>query len=328
MITEPDFKNKLILLAPMAGVTDKPFRQLCREMGAHGCVSEMITSNSALYDSRKSRARMDFYGEDSPRIVQIAGADPEMMADAARINIDRGAQMIDINMGCPAKKVCKVMAGSSLLRDEPLVRRILHKVVKASSVPVSLKIRTGWDRNSNNAVRIARIAEDEGICRLTVHGRSRADRFEGHAEHDSTAAVKSAVSIEVIANGDITSVKDVKEVLLHTAADGVMIGRAARGNPWIFTQLRHYLKTGKYKDMKVSMSSRFTVMTRHIQEIYRHYGEDLGVRMARKHIYWYCSDLPGFEYLRRHIAQQTSGVSQLRLLNEFFGRSHEIQLAA
>jgi tRNA-dihydrouridine synthase B len=328
MITESDFKKKLILLAPMAGVTDKPFRQLCREMGAHGCVSEMITSNSALYDSAKSRMRMDFRGEVSPRIVQIAGADPVMMAEATRINIHRGAEVIDINMGCPAKKVCKLMAGSALLRNERLVQKILHNVVKVSSVPVSLKIRTGWDRDSNNAVRIARIAESEGISRITVHGRSRADRFEGRAEHETTAEVKSAVSIEVIANGDITSAQDVRDVLIHTGADGVMIGRAARGKPWIFTQIRQFMDTGKLLDMTISRESIFTVLRRHLREIYQHYGEAMGVRIARKHIYWYCGELPGFEYLRRHISKQESARSQLRALDEFFKYSGETQLAA
>jgi tRNA-dihydrouridine synthase B len=328
MIIEPDFKNKLILLAPMAGVTDKPFRQLCREMGADACVSEMITSNSTLYDSKKSRMRMDFRGEESPRIVQIAGADPEMMAEAARINIALGAEMIDINMGCPAKKVCKLMAGSALLKDESLVQRILHQVVRASSVPVSLKIRTGWDRNSNNAVTVAKIAEAEGINRITVHGRSRADRFDGQAEHDTTAAVKSAVSIEVIANGDINSAQDVRDVINHTGVDGVMIGRAARGRPWLFSEIRHYLNTGSFTGTGLSKDTVYSILTRHLQGMYRHYGEAMGVRVARKHIYWYCSDLPGFDYLRRNIPQQESARSQLCLLDSFFSLLEKTPLAA
>ena len=328
MITKPDFKNKLVLLAPMAGVTDKPFRQLCREMGADGCVSEMITSDSSLYGSTKSRVRMDIRGEESPRIVQIAGADPVMMAEATRINIDQGADVIDINMGCPAKKVCKVMAGSALLKNERLVQDILRHVVRASSVPVTLKIRTGWDRNSNNAVTIARIAEAEGITRITVHGRSRADRFNGHAEHDTVTAVKSAVSIAVIANGDIGSARDARYVLNHTGADGVMIGRAARGKPWLFSEIRQYMDNGIITDMSISRENIYSILTRQLQGIYQHYGEAMGIRVARKHIYWYCSELPGFDFLRRNISQQDSGQSQLRLIDEFFSFADESQKAA
>lgn len=327
MITIPDAENKKILLAPMAGVTDKPFRQICRRLGAHACVSEMITANTGLYNSRKSQYRMDFTDEPAPRIVQIAGADPRMMAEAARYNVDEGADVIDINMGCPAKKVCNVMAGSSLLRDESLVAQILESVVNAVSVPVSLKIRTGWDSASRNALVIARIAEQAGIQRLTVHGRTRADRFNGRAEHHTTAAIKDAVAIEVIANGDIDSDAEAMRVLHYTAADGVMIGRAACGNPWLFSRLRHRLETG-HEPMAPTAREKLELVTLHLEGIYSHYGEQTGVRIARKHIYWYCEQLSGFERLRQQIRHEENCAAQLLYVQEFITGSEVSRLAA
>ena len=237
-------KNNLIV-APMAGVTDRPFRQLCKSMGAGMAVSEMVASNSLLWGSEKTRRRANHDGEVDPISVQIAGADPKMLAEAARYNVDQGAQIIDINMGCPAKKICNVMAGSALLKDEPLVRRILEAVVGAVDVPVTLKIRTGWDRGSRNALLVAKIAESAGIQALAIHGRTRACGFSGEAEYDTIAAVKSEIGIPVIANGDISTPERVREVLDYTGADAVMIGRAAQGRPWMFREISHYLETGQ-----------------------------------------------------------------------------------
>lgn len=327
MITIPDSEDKLILLAPMAGVTDKPFRRLCRRMGAHACVSEMITSDVKLYGTRKSRLRRDFSDEGAMTIVQIAGADPERMAEAALRNIDNGADIIDINMGCPAKKVCNVMAGSSLLKDQKLVEIILRSVVKVSSVPVTLKIRTGWDKNTKNAVEIAKIAEDCGISRLTVHGRTRACRFRGQAEHETVARVKASVSIDVIANGDIKSVEDVCNVLNKTNADGIMIGRASMGNPWLFSKIRHYFETGKQLN-DPGISEMREIIETHLRDIYEHYGEYMGVRIARKHIYMYCGKLPGFDDFRKGVCIVESGESQLHMVNEFFSSQTQMSMAA
>ncbi len=238
-------KNKLIV-APMAGVTDRPFRQLCKSMGAGMAVSEMVSSNSLLWGSEKTRRRANHEGEVDPISVQIAGADPAMMAEAARYNVAQGAQIIDINMGCPAKKICNVMAGSALLQDQPLVGRILDAVVGAVNVPVTLKIRTGWDTQHKNALAVAKIAESAGIQALAIHGRTRACAYTGHAEYDTIAAVKAAVKIPVIANGDITTPEKAKHVLEYTGADAIMIGRAAQGRPWIFREINHYLATGKH----------------------------------------------------------------------------------
>lgn len=312
-----DCSRKMIYLAPMAGVTDKPFRKLCRDMGAHACVSEMTTSNPALYDSTKSRLRMDILDDESPRIVQIAGADPVMMAEAARYNEQRGAELIDINMGCPAKKVCNVMAGSSLLRDELLVARILESVVKATSVPVTLKIRTGWDPQNRNALNIARIAVASGVRRLAVHGRTRACKFNGRAEHDTVAEIKSHIDIPVIANGDIDSAEEAVRVLRYTGADGVMIGRAAFGNPWIFRQINSLLQTGTTSagPEHTEISDTLDV---HMRAMHEFYGEYAGVRIARKHIGWYCGKLPGFGTFQRLINNTESAVTQLQLVADFF----------
>ena len=275
-----------IILAPMAGVTDRPFRQLCKSLGAGMVVSEMVTSDKRLWHTRKSRLRLDHKGESEPRSVQIAGADPAMMAEAAKFNADNGAQIIDINMGCPAKKVCKKAAGSALMRDEKLVKNILHSVVNAVKIPVTLKIRTGWDVDHKNALEIARISELEGIKALAVHGRSRACGYSGNAEYDTIALIKRKVSIPVIANGDINSAKKAKLVLDYTQANGVMIGREAQGNPWIFREIAHYLETGELLESP-SYNEVCEVLLAHLEQLYCFYGEDMGVRIARKHVGWY-----------------------------------------
>ena len=271
----------------MAGVTDKPFRQLCKELGAGLLVSEMITSNPALFDSRKTQQRLDHSDEAAPIVVQIAGVDPSMMADAARFNVDHGADIIDINMGCPAKKVCKVMAGSALMKNEKLVTQILEAVVDAVNVPVTLKIRTGWDQAHRNAPAIARIAENSGIQALAVHGRTRDCGFKGEAEHNTVRLIKSLISIPVIANGDIKTPQDAKRVLEQSHADALMIGRAAQGNPWIFREIVHYLETGKLLAAPTTKEIN-EVLSRHLQSLYDFYGDYAGVRIARKHIGWYC----------------------------------------
>jgi len=310
-------KNNLIV-APMAGVTDRPFRQLCKRMGAGMAVSEMVASNSLLWGSEKTRRRANHEGEADPISVQIAGADPAMMAEAAQYNVDQGAQIIDINMGCPAKKVCNVMAGSALLQDEPLVKRIVEAVVGAVQVPVTLKIRTGWDRNHRNAVRVARLAEDSGIQMLAVHGRTRACGYSGDAEYDTIAAVKAAVKIPVIANGDITTPEKVKQVLAYTGADAVMIGRAAQGRPWIFREIEHYLHTGEQLPLP-EVAEIHRVLVAHMHDVYSFYGEHTGVRIARKHISWYTKGLAGSAAFRHAMNQLQTCGEQLAAVNEFFG---------
>ena len=278
------------ILAPMAGVTDRPFRQLCRQLGAGLAVSEMVTADTRLWHSRKSRFRLNHEGESGVRMVQIAGGDPAMLAEAARLNVAQGAQIVDINMGCPAKKVCNKAAGSALLRDEKLVAQILDAVVAAVDVPVTLKIRTGWDSSQRNGVRIARIAEDCGIQALAVHGRTRACGFRGEAEYATLAAIKTELSIPVFANGDIDSPQKAAEVLALTGADAVMIGRAAQGNPWIFRQINHYLATGERQDAP-SLAEIQQLLSTHLDELHRFYGDHLGVRIARKHVGWYLAGL-------------------------------------
>jgi tRNA-dihydrouridine synthase B len=312
----------------MAGVTDRPFRQLCKQLGAGMAASEMVSSNSLLWGSDKTLRRADHTGEDEPRAVQIAGADPSMMAQAARYNRDRGAQIIDINMGCPAKKVCNVMAGSALLQHESLVARILRAVVTAVDVPVTLKIRTGWDRANRNGVAVARIAEDSGIRALAVHGRTRADLFQGDAEYETIAAVKAAVKIPVIANGDIDSPEKAAAVLAATDADGVMIGRAAQGNPWIFRQISHFLATGDKLAPPPIADVRDTLL-RHLENLYAFYGEHTGVRVARKHISWYSKGLVGGAIFRHRVNQVDGVAAQLAMVREFFDRQREtVELAA
>ena len=311
-------KNNL-LVAPMAGVTDRPFRQLCKSMGAGMAVSEMVASNSLLWGSEKTLRRANHDGEVEPISVQIAGADPGMLAQAARYNVDQGAQIIDINMGCPAKKVCNVMAGSALLKDEPLVGRILDAVVEAVKVPVTLKIRTGWDRGNRNAIQIARTAEQAGVQALAIHGRTRACGFSGEAEYDTIAAVKAEVGIPVIANGDISTPEKVKAVLEHTRADGVMIGRAAQGRPWMFREILHYLATGeRLPPPEVAEIRR--VLVAHLQELYQFYGEYTGVRVARKHISWYTKGLAGSAAFRHAMNRLETSAEQLAAINEFFAQ--------
>jgi len=270
----------------MAGVTDLPFRKLCRSLGAGMAVSEMVSSNSLLWGSDKTKRRASHEGETDPKSVQIMGTEPAMMAEAAKYNADTGAQIIDINMGCPAKKVCNVLAGSALLRDEKLVGEILSAVVEAVDTPVTLKIRTGWDQESRNAVTIARIAEDAGIQSLAIHGRTRADQYRGDAEYDTIADVKSRITIPVIANGDIKTPEKAKFVLDYTKADAVMIGRAAQGRPWIFREIEHFLNTGKHLPEPTVTEIR-DIMLGHLDNLYAFYGEFTGVRVARKHISWY-----------------------------------------
>jgi tRNA-dihydrouridine synthase B len=310
-------KNNLIV-APMAGVTDRPFRQLCKRMGAGMAVSEMVASNSLLWGSEKTRRRANHEGEVTPISVQIAGADPAMMAQAAQYNVAQGAQIIDINMGCPAKKICNVMAGSALLQDEPLVRRIVEAVVRSVQVPVTLKIRTGWDRDHRNAVRVAKIAEDSGIQALAVHGRTRACGYRGDAEYDTIAAVKSAVNIPVIANGDITTPEKVQYVLACTGADAVMIGRAAQGRPWIFREIGHFLATGAHLPPP-EVDEIHTVMVAHMHDLYSFYGEHTGMRVARKHISWYTKGLAGSAAFRGAMNQLQTCGEQLAAVNGFFG---------
>ena len=275
-----------LALAPMAGVTDRPFRRLCRRLGAGVAASEMVTADVRLWHTAKSRRRMDHAGEPEPRVVQIAGGEPAMMADAARRNVDLGAQIIDINMGCPAKKVCNRAAGSALLRDEPLVAAIIAAVVAAVDVPVTLKMRTGWDDAHRNGARIARIAEDLGIRALAVHGRTRADHYRGAAEYATIRAIKAGVRIPVFANGDIDSGPKARAVLEETGADGVMIGRAAQGRPWIFRELGHFLAHGSALAPPARAEVR-DIMLAHLNELYAFYGEHAGVRVARKHLGWY-----------------------------------------
>jgi len=275
-----------LIVAPMAGVTDRPFRLLCRQLGAGLAVSEMVIADSKLWHTRKSRTRMDHRGEPGPIAVQIAGGDPEMLAAAARQNAGFGAQIIDINMGCPAKKVCNKAAGSALMKDETLVREILEAVVSAVDVPVTLKMRTGWDREHRNAPVIARMAEDAGIQALAIHGRTRTDKYNGDAEYDTIAEVKSSVSIPVFANGDITSPEKARQVLQYTGADGLLIGRAAQGNPWIFREILHYLETGRLLPPP-PLSEVEQVLTGHLDALHDFYGETMGVRIARKHVGWY-----------------------------------------
>jgi tRNA-dihydrouridine synthase B len=311
-------KNNLIV-APMAGVTDRPFRQLCKSMGAGMAVSEMVSSNSLLWGSEKTRRRANHEGEVDPISVQIAGADPAMMAEAARYNVAQGAQIIDINMGCPAKKICNVMAGSALLQDEPLVGKILDAVVRAVEVPVTLKIRTGWDKQHKNALAVARIAESAGIQALAIHGRTRACAYTGHAEYETIATVKAAVNIPVIANGDINTPEQARQILDYTGADAVMIGRAAQGRPWIFREISHYLETGEHIPLP-EVAEIHRVLIDHLHDLYEFYGEYSGVRIARKHISWYTKGLVGSAVFRHLMNQLQSTEQQLAAVDEFFNK--------
>jgi tRNA-dihydrouridine synthase B len=309
-------RNNLIV-APMAGVTDRPFRQLCKAMGAGLAVSEMISSNAQLWNTAKSRRRADHQGEVDPVSVQIAGADPATMAQAARYNADRGAQIIDINMGCPAKKVCNVAAGSALLQDEPLVGRILEAVVAAVDIPVTLKIRTGWDLLNRNAVRVAQIAQFAGVKALSIHGRTRACAFVGQVEYDTIADVKSRIGIPVIANGDIDSPEKAREVLCRTGADALMIGRAAQGRPWIFREIEHFLKNGCHLPAPRIDEIR-KVLVQHLHDLYAFYGNHGGVRVARKHIGWYVRGLAGALAFRQAMNGLETTQQQLTAVETFF----------
>ena len=308
--------NRLIL-APMAGVTDRPFRQLCRRLGAGLVVSEMVTSDVRLWNSRKSSLRLLHAGDPEPRSVQIAGGDPQMMAEAARKNVELGAQIIDINMGCPAKKVCNKAAGSALMRDEPLVREILEAVVGAVDVPVTLKIRTGWDRQNKNGITVAKIAEDAGISALSVHGRTRADLYTGEAEYETIAAIKQAISIPVFANGDIDSPQKAKAVLDATGADALLIGRAAQGRPWIFREIEHYLRTGETLPAP-SLLEVERILLEHLAALHAFYGELMGVRIARKHVGWYLATLPGAGEFRAQFNRLDSTDAQCSAVRRFF----------
>ncbi len=309
-------RNNLVV-APMAGVTDRPFRMLCKKLGAGLAVSEMVTSNSLLYGSAKTLRRANHEGEVEPISVQIAGADPKMMAEAAKYNVDHGAQIIDINMGCPAKKICNVMAGSALLKDEPLVAQILKAVVAAVNVPVTLKIRTGWDKQNRNAIAVAKMAEDIGVQALAMHGRTRACAYMGDAEYDTIAEVKQATRIPIIANGDITTPEKAKFVLDYTRADAVMIGRAAQGRPWIFREIEHYLSTGAHMPAPEVNEIR-SVMLAHLHDLYDFYGDLTGMRVARKHISWYTKGLKDSANFRHAMNQLQTIDSQLAAINDFF----------
>ncbi len=311
-----------LVLAPMAGVTDKPFRMLCKRLGAGLCVSEMTTADPRLWHTQKSLHRMDHAGEPAPVSVQIAGTDPTVLAEAARWNVDHGAQIIDINMGCPAKKVCNVWAGSALLQDEALVARILSAVVAAVDVPVTLKIRSGWDRAHRNGLAIARIAEDSGIAALAVHGRTRADQYQGEAEYETIAAIKNALRIPVLANGDVDSPQKARLVLERTGADALMIGRAAQGRPWIFRELAHYLATGEVLPPP-SPSEVRDILLGHLEHLHDFYGEVAGVRIARKHLGWYAKDRPENAAFRAVVNRAESAEAQLRLTREYFDRLAE-----
>jgi tRNA-dihydrouridine synthase B len=306
-----------VLLAPMAGVTDRPFRNLCRRFGAGLAASEMLSADVRLWDTPKSRRRMDHSGEPCPRVVQIAGFDPAMMADAAQRNVDAGAQIIDINMGCPAKKVCNRLAGSALLQDEPLVARILHRVARAVAAPVTLKTRTGWDPHHKNGVRIAKIAEDCGIQALAIHGRTRTDMYQGNAEHDTVAAIKTAVRIPVFANGDIDSAQRARQILDYTGCDGIMIGRAAQGRPWIFDEVNFFLATRENRAV-LALEKVRDIMRAHLEELYAFYGDRTGVRVARKHLSWYFRQQPGQEDLRNRLVQVETPEEQLSLLLQHY----------
>lgn len=308
-----------VFVAPMAGVTDRPFRQLCRHFGAGYAVSEMVTSRKDLWNSLKTSRRANHDGEPGPIAVQIAGVEAQEMADAARYNIDRGAQIIDINMGCPAKKVCNKWAGSALMQNEALALEIVQAVVQACAphhVPVTLKMRTGWAPDQRNAVHIARAAEQAGVAMLTVHGRTRTQGYKGEAEYDTIAAVKAAVRVPVVANGDIDSPQKAQAVLQHTGADAVMVGRAAMGRPWVFREIVHWLQTGQTLPPPTVQEVR-TELLRHLDEHYALYGEWAGVRSARKHLGWYLAPLPGGQALRERINQVESAQQQRDMVDQW-----------
>jgi len=307
-----------LILAPMAGITDRPFRELCRQFGVGLAVSEMVASNPDLQKHRRTLLKTDYTGETGFRSVQILGTNPQQMADAALLNQQRGAQIIDINMGCPAKKVCSVAAGSALLKDEDLVKKILDAIIAAVDIPVTLKIRTGWDKENKNAINIAQIAEQSGIAALTIHGRTRACKFNGEAEYDTIKQVKQAVSLPVIANGDISDAKKAQYVLDYTGADAIMIGRAAQGKPWIFDEIQQQLNNNtSYKPPSIKQVQ--LVINNHLEDLYSFYGSVSGVRIARKHIGWYFDNLGSFPTaLKKEIYQAATPLQQISLVNSVF----------
>ena len=308
-----------LILAPMAGITDRPFRSLCRRFGAGLAVSEMISADTSLWASRKTQARLNHDGEPGPISVQIVGSEPKKMAEAARVNVGHGAQIIDINMGCPAKKVCKVAAGSALLRDEVLVGKILESVVNAVEIPVTLKIRTGWDPQNRNAVSVARISEESGIQMLAIHGRTRSCSFSGQAEYETISRVKQAVKLPIVANGDLDQLEKTKQVLQSTGVEGIMIGRAARGRPWFFREILHFLETGnKLPEPEPLWIS--DLVLEHLDEVYSLYGKDHGVRIARKHIAWYSKGKTGGAEFRQRVNRVTTTNDQRRLVKNYFER--------
>lgn len=308
--------NKTIL-APMAGITDRPFRILCKKLGAAMAVSEMVGSNSLLHGSLKTLRRANHEHEPSPKIVQIVGANPSMLALAAKFNQDQGAEIIDINMGCPAKKVCNTLSGSALLKDELLVSKILEQVINAVSIPVTLKIRTGWDKNNKNGVKIAKLAEESGISAIAVHGRTRCCFFKGTAEYETIAEIKKSVKIPVIANGDITSEEKAKEVLRITQADAVMLGRAAQGKPWIFRQINHYLEYNE-KLPDPSLQEIYDILSNHLECLYDFYGPITGILIARKHVSWYCKGAPLAAKFRENFNKLQTINDQLNAIKRFF----------
>ncbi|MCH9693357.1 MAG: tRNA dihydrouridine synthase DusB [Gammaproteobacteria bacterium] len=315
----PYLLSSPFVLAPMAGVTDAPFRRICRNYGAGMTTSEMTTADTSLWQTTKSRHRLDLDLDAEPVVVQIAGSEPDQLAGAARACVQRGAQIVDINMGCPAKKVCKKLAGSALLKDEKLVARILTSVVTAVAVPVTLKIRTGWDTEHRNADVIARIAEDCGIQSLAIHGRTRACRYKGSAEFDTIARVKQGVSIPVIANGDVTTAEKSLEVLRLTNCDGLMIGRGAQGRPWIFRELNQIISPGSEKPQLDKNELRDTMLD-HLRELHRFYGDITGVRVARKHLTWYCNSLANADEFRHQVVRVDSASEQISLTKNYFER--------
>lgn len=323
----PHLLPNRVFVAPMAGVTDRPYRQLCKRLGAGYAVSEMAASNALLWATDKTTRRINHDGEIEPKAVQIAGADPAMMAQAARFNVDRGAQIIDINMGCPAKKVCNVAAGSALMQQPELIRRIVGAVIDAvgpQGIPVTLKMRTGWDHEHRNAPQIAAMAQDLGVAMITIHGRTRADKYQGQAEYDTIASIKQRTAIPIVANGDIDSPHKALSVIRHTGADAVMIGRAAQGRPWIFRQIAHYLQTGELlPDPTEADIARW--LTDHLRDHYNFYGESAGVRIARKHIGWYLKGLPGAKIFRDALNRLESTEDQLRAIEHFFAQRHDAQ---
>lgn len=339
MISDPDepmrigdhrFASPVVALAPMAGVTDRPFRALCRRLGASFAATEMVSADQRLWHTPKSRYRLDHAGEGDPVIVQIAGGDPGMIAAAARANAALGAQVIDINMGCPAKKVCNRAAGSALLRDEVLVAEILSAAVEAvapQGIPVTLKTRTGWSPDHRNALRVAQLAEAAGIAAIAVHGRTRACGYRGAAEYDTIRAIKQTVGIPVIANGDIRTPEDARRVLARTGADGLMIGRAAQGRPWLFREVRHLLATGERLPPPEGAELRDIILG-HLDAVHRFYGEERGVRTARKHLGWYLAGRPGGESFRRIFVRIDGAAAQMRTVEEYFEEALEKGLAA